>query len=124
MSAAKMGCVRVAAAGNDPKTMKKLKYFIRFHVENDSSKAIALQACDQVIPSWPGKEFDMTTDAGKAILGTPNGAGVAQLLIKYKGDLGVKAPTKVRVFKTVNENKDWYHFLFYISAVPKKNIVS
>jgi len=51
-------------------------------------------------PLWPGrKEYSMNTNEGKAILGSPNGRGVALLLIQHKAQLGERTTIeKVAVF--------------------------
>ncbi|KAL4869553.1 hypothetical protein BDV12DRAFT_196179 [Aspergillus spectabilis] len=108
------------------KELRNIKYFIRFHVINTQSKTVALKACDNDVPFWPGKDFDMSTTEGKALLGSPNGSGVAYFLINHKQDLGVKVVKKVTVFKTIGTNaetglpEDWIHFVFSIGADSKK----
>ncbi|KAJ5403995.1 hypothetical protein N7509_003866 [Penicillium cosmopolitanum] len=105
------------------KQLRNLKYFFRLHVINTQSKAIAAQAFGgEPVPRWPGRSFDLSTDEGLAILGTPNGAGVAWFLINHKPELGVRAPNKVTVFSTLAQDaygqpEDWIHFLFYIAPV-------
>lgn len=57
----------------------------------------------------------MESDEGKALLLTPNGVGLAYMLIQHKPELGVKVPTHVRVFKTTNKGGTVEkHLLFYI----------
>ena len=48
--------------------------------------------------SWPGLTFDIESEEGRAILGTPNGSGVAWMLIQHKAQLGEKKIKKVTVF--------------------------
>jgi hypothetical protein len=43
-------------------------------------------------------EFSMESEEGKALLASPNGAGMAWLLIMHKGVLGRKTVGKVIVF--------------------------
>ena len=67
----------------------------------------------------------MSTEEGQAILGTPNGSGVAYFLIDHKPELGVRVPTKVTVFKTIGRDEngqpeDWVHFMFSIAVSNKK----
>ena len=47
---------------------------------------------------WPGLTFDIESEEGQAILGTPNGSGVAWMLIQHKAQLGEKKIKKVTVF--------------------------
>ncbi|KAL8853715.1 MAG: hypothetical protein Q9221_001526 [Calogaya cf. arnoldii] len=42
--------------------------------------------------AWPGLQASITTDTGKALLATPNGVGVAWLLIDRAGVLGRRLP--------------------------------
>ncbi|KAB8199136.1 hypothetical protein P875_00095127 [Aspergillus parasiticus SU-1] len=129
-------------AGKSEAELKNIKYFVRHHVINGHSLDVALEVASgkplpprgkdeprdtSMVEEWPGKSYDMSTDDGKAILGTPNGAGVARFLMDHKLELGVKAPSKVTVFKTTghtnadtNQPEDWIHFLFEISPVQKK----
>ncbi|KAB8271770.1 hypothetical protein BDV30DRAFT_249945 [Aspergillus minisclerotigenes] len=129
-------------AGNSEAELKNIKYFVRHHVINGASLDVALEVASgkplpptkedgsrdtSMVEEWPGKSYDMSTDDGKAILGTPNGAGVARFLMDHKQELGVKAPSKVTLFKTTghtnadtNQPEDWIHFLFEISPVHKK----
>lgn len=47
---------------------------------------------------WPSLVLDTETNAGRAILGTPNGAATAYLLIQRKAKLGNKRIGKIAVF--------------------------
>jgi hypothetical protein len=48
------------------------------------------------LPSGPrGLNFDVNTEQAEALLGTPNGSGVAWLLIQHKGPLGHKVAEKI-----------------------------
>jgi hypothetical protein len=49
--------------------------------------------------SWPGISFDMEhSDHAKALLGTPNGSGVAWLLAQHRSQLGRKSIAEVKLF--------------------------
>jgi hypothetical protein len=49
--------------------------------------------------SWPGISFDMEhNDHAKALLGTPNGSGVAWLLAQHRSQLCRKSIAEVRLF--------------------------
>ncbi|KAK2762134.1 hypothetical protein FQN54_001141 [Arachnomyces sp. PD_36] len=113
---------KMLAKGKD---IRNIKYFFRHHVINSHSKKIALEVTGGSIPEWPGVSYDMSTKEGKAILGTPNGSGVAFFLLNHKPELGVRVPTKVTVFKTIGRDsdgqpEDWIHFLFSIAVSRKK----
>jgi hypothetical protein len=58
-------------------------------------------------PIWPGTTFDMECEEGRAILGTPNGAGTAWLLIQHKKQLGDRRIEKVTIFYAENESDLW-----------------
>lgn len=62
-------------AGLDPKT---LSYVLSYAVTNEVSDKIAKEALvkrnqEAIFTEWPGTNFLMSTDEGKAILGSPNG---------------------------------------------------
>jgi hypothetical protein len=95
--------------------IKNLKYFIRKDVQNRDTLKIIDEATGNVAKEWPGTTFSMESDEGKALLRTPNGVGLAYMLIQHKPELGVKVPTQVRVFKTTNKSGNVEkHLLFYI----------
>ncbi|KAL8711188.1 MAG: hypothetical protein Q9220_004333 [cf. Caloplaca sp. 1 TL-2023] len=48
---------------------------------------------------WPGLVFDMNSDGGKALLGTPNGLGVGWLLNDHAATLGRRNP-RVHIWNT------------------------
>lgn len=62
---------------------------------------------------WPGQEFDVSSDTGRVLLATPNGAGVAWLLINHKLALGHLEVVRVRIFA----GNTGPHMLFYLGAV-------
>ncbi|QDS73117.1 hypothetical protein FKW77_001062 [Venturia effusa] len=51
------------------------------------------------VPPWPGKTFSMDSEAGKVLLGSPNGRGVAWFLLQHKMAFGLKTITSAVVFK-------------------------
>jgi hypothetical protein len=48
-------------------------------------------------PRWPGVVLDIKKDKARSLLGTPNGSGVAWLLIQRKRELGHKIVNRVTV---------------------------
>lgn len=56
---------------------------------------------------WPGMTFDIAGEEGMAILGTPNGAGTAWLLIQRKRELGHRRIKKVTIFYAEDEADIW-----------------
>lgn len=79
--------------------IQNMKYFFRQHIKNDLTKDRIKEAVGQVVPRWSERvTFKMSDEKGQAMLGTPNGIGVAYFMIQHKQELGVRAPTKVDVF--------------------------
>jgi hypothetical protein len=66
----------------------------------------------------------MATDQGKAILGSPNGRGVAFFLYQHKNLLGIKTVDKVTIFSTIGTNPEtngdetWYQAVFTLKDLP------
>ena len=82
-----------------------LKYVFRYWITNTETKDTIYKICDKSgaageLKAWPGKTYKSDTEEYKALLGTPNGLGVAWLLIQHKGlhQLGHKAVDSVTVF--------------------------
>jgi hypothetical protein len=59
---------RVAASGG-----QKIEKFLSVNIVNEDAEEIIARALDKVkvdeVQGWPGTDFDMTGDAGKALLG-------------------------------------------------------
>lgn len=110
------------------KELRNIKYFFRWHIVNTNTKFIiseALKRTGQTLSKWPGTEFSMTSEEGKAILGTPNGGGVAWFIVDHKDDFGVKTVKSVRVFKVTGPEKngkveDWYVAMFTVAPYTGK----
>ncbi|KAF1917613.1 hypothetical protein BDU57DRAFT_537270 [Ampelomyces quisqualis] len=80
---------------------KNLRFVFRSPVANTEAQWLisrALERSGKQLSTWPGVEFGMDTDEGKAILSSPNGSGVAYLLLTHKRQLGRKIISKVTVF--------------------------
>lgn len=86
----------------------KLRYIFRDGIANDVTRAIIDHITDSdpgaFRSPWPGKPFDMRTDFGKALLGTPHGIGVAFLIADHSDVLGRKIPL-ARIF-TADDYED------------------
>jgi hypothetical protein len=109
----------------------ELKYVLRSRIsEKDTLSVIAeliakLPDEDRYLP-WPGISFDMArSDHAKALLGTPNGSGVAWLLTQHRSQLGWKDVAEVRLFYSAEPaDCPWYRsvsLLFYIRDVGPKD---
>jgi hypothetical protein len=80
---------------------ENIRYIFRSPVANTDAQWLisrALQQSKKELSAWPGVEYSMETGEGKAILSSPNGAGVAYLLFTHKRKLGRKTISKVTVF--------------------------
>ena len=114
-----------AAAGSG-----ELKYVLRNAIENKDT----LNIIDRIIggyreennkenkwvPNWPGIDFAADSMRAQALLGTPNGHGVAWLLIEHKDKklLGHKTVNKVTLFFTDNDERGSQpSLLFHIEDV-------
>ncbi|KAI4645807.1 hypothetical protein J4E93_005385 [Alternaria ventricosa] len=76
-----------------------LHYVMRMSITNKSTKAVIQHVKEKAHPKASGSHsFDVDDrDQVAAFLGTPNGAGVAWLLIQHKKQLGHKTVYKVTV---------------------------
>jgi hypothetical protein len=96
----------------DPKVSRcensELKYVLRHEIQNKGTLAIMRRIEDEYRrvngmedgwkPVWPGITLEADSAESKALLGTPNGHGVAWLLIQHKRQLGHMAVGKITVF--------------------------
>lgn len=83
-----------------------IKYIFRFTIVNEPAnlmlnKIITRHGLLQY-PVWPDITFDIASEEGRTILGTPNRAGTAWLLIQHKKQLGGRRIKKVTVFYAEN----------------------
>lgn len=97
-----------------------IKYIFRLTIQNTATCSILNKIMTKhnypTYNLWPGKTFSVTSEEGKAIVGTPNGAGVAWLLAQHKKELGERRIEKVTVFYAENENdlSRWPSLCFWI----------
>jgi hypothetical protein len=89
---------------------------------NEETNQHVKRALDKLSPpkedveGWPGHEFSMETDAGKALLGSPVGRWAGYILMQHKRQLrGKKHISKLRVFKSEKQGS-WPYFLFYVEG--------
>ena len=87
--------------------IQNIQYIFQFDISNDDTNDIVDQAVLNVDPQgiggWPGHVLPMSTNEGKAILGTPNGNGQAWLLATHKAQFGLKTIESVRVWAVGDE---------------------
>ncbi|KAL1606692.1 hypothetical protein SLS60_004099 [Paraconiothyrium brasiliense] len=106
----------------DNSNIANIKYFFMKDIANEDTEEIiarALHGANKQIRAWPGITFDMKFDAGKAILGSANGAVFAWFLIQHKAQLGNKWITKTTVFLgDLDSELAGANLLFYVEDVP------
>lgn len=78
-----------------------LRYIARDFITNPETRVVMAYIFDKVkhtdfVP-FPGLEFGMDSSEGRALLGTPNGIGIARILIDRAAQLGRREP-RVRIF--------------------------
>jgi hypothetical protein len=105
-----------AAAGK----IQNIKYFFVTTIINTETNRHIRKALKTLTPPkteadlWPGTDFDMETDAGKALLGSPVGRWVGYFLMQHQRQLdGNKFISKVRLFKS-DKPESLAFFLFYV----------
>ncbi|KAK5157423.1 hypothetical protein LTS14_004188 [Recurvomyces mirabilis] len=96
---------------------RNLRLFFRGPVQNDVAQGIILQALrnkgsETGAPPWSKRvQFDIDSQDGQAILGSPNGQSVAYFLSQHRQQLGWKVVKSVEVFdnpeSTVMNERFW-----------------
>ena len=96
----------------------KLRYIGRDNIANQDSKNIIKGILrnngrpDEEAP-WPGLTFGIEQDEGQALLGTPNGLGVAWLLVDRHGRVGKRRGLQVTIFSSVVRGREGQEVLRY-----------
>lgn len=97
-----------------------LNYVFRVQIQNAETSLVLNNIISKhgtfTFEFWPGITFGMDTEEGKAILGTPNGAGVAWMLVQHRKALGEKRIEKVTLFHAAKKDDlfRWPTLLFWI----------
>lgn len=95
---------------------KNLRFIFRGKITNqqtiDIMKQTGLSKPGKLDLTWPGKKFDMSTDQGKALLGTDHGSSIAYLLITGKDILGKREPV-VTIFTGKHAEGDDEYFMVW-----------
>jgi hypothetical protein len=113
----------LAASGSSPSMTvapAPIRYILRLSIHHpptySSLNKIAAKQSSKTYDVWPGATFDIAGEEGKAILGTPHGAGVAWMLIQRKKVLGKLRIEKVTMFYVENDGDvyRWPSLLFWI----------
>lgn len=109
---------------SDVESLQNIRYLFATMIINKETNQHITRALGTLNPPkedvevWPGHDFDMETDAGKALLGSPVGRWAGYFLMQHKRQLGgSKWISKVRVFKSEKEGS-WPYFLFYVD-IPR-----
>jgi hypothetical protein len=82
---------------------RSLHYVLRDNLGNGHTLAVINRVLDahapfgKECPTWPGLTTDMDSKEGMALLGTPNGSGVAWLLIQHKAECQLGHKTVKRI---------------------------
>jgi hypothetical protein len=106
----------------DAESLQNIRYLFVTMIINKETNQHVQRALSTLDPPkrdaevWPGHEFSMETDAGKALLGSPVGRWAGYFLMQHKRQLGGnKYISKMRVFKSEKEGS-WPYFLFYVDS--------
>ena len=114
---------------SDVESLQNIRYLFATMIINKETNQHITRALGTLNPPkedvevWPGHDFDMETDAGKALLGSPVGRWAGYFLMQHKRQLGgSKWISKVRVFKSEKEGS-WPYFLFYVDIPPAPGVM-
>lgn len=108
-----------AVAGTPGADLRDVKYFFVNMIINKETNQHVRRAMKTLVPpldgpvGWPGHDFTMESEAGRALLGSPVGRWSGYLLMQHKRQLGGdRSIEKVRVFKSEKAGSLPY-LLFY-----------
>ncbi|KAK5720719.1 hypothetical protein LTR15_006680 [Elasticomyces elasticus] len=101
--------------------ISNVKWIWRHHVADKTSKDvidIVISMPGEALQGWPGKTYEMSEpfdsqegSIARALLGTPNGVGVAHFLSQHRAALlGKKGVSKVQLWEDGGDR----HMLFYV----------
>lgn len=116
---------------NNP-NVKNLRIYGAHDVVNTETASLAFRALTtnghEIIKPWPGASFDISTPAGLALIGSPIGSTIANLLLRHKAELGIKWIRKVEVFTNdarpdgIVPKRLEIHMFFHIEDVPEEEV--
>ena len=93
------------ACGGQYACLQGVKWIVHDSVTNTVCLPVAQQALTltgQTLQDWPGTSFAASSEQGYALIGCPNGVGVAYLLAQHVTVLGSKYVDQVVVFANDN----------------------
>jgi hypothetical protein len=86
--------------------IRELNYVFRFEISNSDTIEVIQRLFGGMYRQWPGLDFQMTHETGLAMLGTPNGRGVAWLLATHKEQFGKRTIESVTVWSDPQDPED------------------
>ncbi|KAH7388663.1 hypothetical protein BKA66DRAFT_440340 [Pyrenochaeta sp. MPI-SDFR-AT-0127] len=91
----------------DREDLDNIHFFMALSIVNEATLKVLKRAFNQRNSDLNkvGLIFDMTTEEGKAILGTPNAIGFAYFLIQHKAELGNKIIDGAHVMECETDHK-------------------
>lgn len=107
---------------NNP-NVRNIRYFFMLGISNDVTNQLiarCLQNVGKELQEWPGVTFATSTDEGRALLGSPNGAVFAYFLMQHKAQLGHKTITRITVLRLESEDTNDFvdaSLLFHVADV-------
>ncbi|KAK3626881.1 Mitochondrial import inner membrane translocase subunit tim8 [Elasticomyces elasticus] len=100
--------------------VSNMKWIWQYQVVDKTSKEVidtVISMPNEALQGWPGRTYEMSEpfdsqegSIARALLGTPNGVGVAHFLCQHWAELGKKVVSKVQLW----EGRRDRHLLFYI----------
>ena len=108
--------------------LKNLKFVIHRLVVNPDSEAVAQQimGTNNNYPPWPGRKMDSDSPNGYAMIGCPNGYGVAYLLAQHSDEDKSMGRKPIDYVWLYGPTKTTPSFVFHItdSTDPGQNAVA
>jgi hypothetical protein len=98
--------------------IRELNYVFRLEITNEDTIEVIQRILGGTYRPWPGVDVQMTEAAGLAMLGTPNGRGVAWLLATHKEQFGKRTIESVTVWSDSNPNNLRPSYYAYFVIVP------
>jgi hypothetical protein len=99
--------------------IRELNYVFRLEIKNADTIEVVQRILGGEFRAWPGVDVQMSDDAGLAMLGTPNGRGVAWLLATHKEQFGRRTIESVTVWSDPSDSNDHQPvYNIYFKIVP------
>ncbi|KAF2832775.1 hypothetical protein CC86DRAFT_414318, partial [Ophiobolus disseminans] len=108
--------------------VKNLRVYAAYNVVNDATSELVVRAFKSTkvekLTPWPGASFDIDSEEGQALVGSPIGATAAHVLSGHKEELGIEHVTKVTVLTNdynvgfLEPKRKELHMFFTIEDAP------